>query len=565
MSAVKSQIKPGAYADSIVLMRLQAGLLDLPKVLDAGAVMGTEANIAILDANGLLTAELAAVSDSDLVLVVKAETESAADEALSRVDELMARRSESIDDFRPRTLASALRLLPSAKCVAISVPGKFATAIAKEALAFNRHVFLYSDNVPISEEVELKREAASKGLLVMGPDCGTTILQGVGLGFANRVQRGRIGIVGASGTGIQAISSSVHALGEGISQAIGTGGRDLNEEIGALTARQALDLLGRDPQTEVIVLVSKPPSPSVSVDLQRMVKGLGKPVVINFLGRSTPAEQLGGLYLASSLNQAASMAVKALDQVNDRETPKTEDRPDGGRFLRGLFAGGTLAQEVLHGVGSFLHPVYSNLHSPGALVLEDPATSRGHTVLDLGDDTYTVGRLHPMIDQDLRLRRLRQEASDPSVALIVLDVVLGDGANMDPAGELAPVIEEILEERDLDILALVVGTDEDPQDLAAQVIRLREAGAQVVLDPSALLQVIEQKLPDDKTIAAEVESRREVSLDLFQAPFGVINVGVEMFFESVAAQNCEAVHVDWKPPAGGDERLASILKRMKQQ
>ncbi|MEE8367551.1 MAG: acyl-CoA synthetase FdrA, partial [Thermoanaerobaculia bacterium] len=517
-----------------------------------------------LEASGLRSDDLGAVGDSDLVFVVKAKTEAAAESALSKVDLLMTRRAESIDDFRPRSLRSALRLLPDAKCVAVSIPGKFAASVAREALDLNRHVFLYSDNVSVQEEAQLKQEAASKGLLVMGPDCGTTILQGVGLGFANRVRRGKIGIVGASGTGIQAISSSIHALGAGISHAIGTGGRDLSVEIGAVTARQALNLLGRDPQTEVIVLVSKPPGATVAVSLLDQARAVGKPVVVAFLGRPVPSERLGNLYFASTLSQAATLAVAALKDAGtakfDQEVTDSGS-PEVVGFVRGLFAGGTLAQEILQGVSSFLYPVHSNLHDSASLALEDPGSSEGHTILDLGDDTYTVGRLHPMIDQDLRLRRLRQEAADPRVSMIILDVVLGDGANPDPAGELAPVIEEILRERTIEFVALVVGTDEDPQDLAAQLHRLREVGARVVVDSSAALQLIEQHFRHAGVPTAAAGSA--VDLELLQSPLGVINVGLEMFFDSITVQGFEAIQVDWRPPAGGNERLASLLKRMK--
>src|SRR5580704_9603583 len=94
---------------------------------------------------------------------------------------------------------------------------------------------IFSDNVPIAEEASLKHEARERGLMVMGPDCGTAIIGGVPLAFANAVPRGDIGIIGASGTGIQEVSTLIARAGRGVRHAIGTGGRDMHAEVGGLT------------------------------------------------------------------------------------------------------------------------------------------------------------------------------------------------------------------------------------------------------------------------------------------------------------------------------------------
>ncbi len=277
---IQTQVRPGAYYDSVVLMQLQRSLATLPGVFDAGVVMGTPANKEVLAQGDLLDDTGSAANPDDLVIAVRAASSADAAAALAQIDALLARRTAQSDlSFRPRSLAAAAQLLPEARWVLISTPGRYAGGVARDALALGKHIFLYSDNVPVDEEIRLKHAAADKGLLVMGPDCGTAIVNGVGLGFANQVRRGAIGLVGASGTGLQLVTSRIHQLGAGVSHALGTGGRDLSEAVGAVTARQALDLLARDPMTQVIVLISKPPAPSVAEELVRAARAAGKPVV----------------------------------------------------------------------------------------------------------------------------------------------------------------------------------------------------------------------------------------------------------------------------------------------
>jgi FdrA protein len=519
VSVTRCAVRAGSYHDSVVLMQLQRALAGLPGVLDAGVVMATPVNRELLAAGGLEVGEAGA---DDLLISIKAASDAAAAEALSRVDALLqVRGAGAVGEFRPRSLASALKQLPEARWVLVSVPGKYAAGVAEEALEAERHVFLYSDNVPVDREVALKRNAREKGLLVMGPDCGTAFLGGVGFGFANRVRRGSIGLVGASGTGLQAIMSRIHALGGGISQAIGTGGRDLSAEVGGLTAIQGLDLLRRDPETSAIVLVAKPPAPEVASRLLAFARSAGKPVVVHFLGAPLPGRRLGNVFFAATLSEAAELAIDL------GEVPEAGE-PVPGK-IRGLFSGGTLAYEAMHGLSAFLAP-------------------EEYSILDLGADEFTVGRLHPMIDQDLRIRKLRQV--EPDVGVVLLDVVLGEGAHADPAGELAPVIEGL----DKQVVAIVIGTEEDPQDLAVQIETLERAGARVF-----------------RTVTDAVEwiflHRRSAEEDLLpvsiQEPIAAVNVGLDSFHASLLAQGASAIQVDWRPPAGGNERLAAILARMK--
>ncbi|NUQ86031.1 MAG: acyl-CoA synthetase FdrA [Anaerolineales bacterium] len=567
MTVVKWEVRAGTYYDSVVLMQLQRGLLGLPGVADAGVAMATPANKDLLAANHLLPENVNANSD-DLLIVVKAENDQSANDAIGQVDELLLRRKSSNSpnffDFRPRSLSAAVKQLPEANWVLVSVPGRYAAGVAREALDLGKHVFLYSDNVSLEDEISLKKTAREKGLLVMGPDCGTAIINGIGLGFANRVRRGSIGVVGASGTGTQAVTAHIHNLGAGISHAIGTGGRDLKSDVGAITAHQALDALARDDETKVIVLISKPPSPDVATGLIAAAQGTGKPVVIYFIGYPPPARKIGNLQFAISLSEAAELAVNGnWELVIERKLPITN-------YLRGLFSGGTLAYETLLGLQASLSPIYSNAPITTNQLLEDPLRSRAHTIIDLGDEFFMVGRLHPMIDNDLRIRRMKQEAADSEVGMILFDVVLGEGSHPDPAGELVPVIREIREKRletrepalsrveGLEFVAVVIGTDDDPQNLQAQIDQLREAGVVVFRTATEAVEYVSLRF-----VTSKQSYLTPVNLDQLKQPLAAINVGLESFYDSLLSQGAQAVHVEWKPPASGNEKMAALLAKMK--
>ena len=554
MTVVKWNVRAGAYYDSVVLMQLQRGLLTLPGVVDAGVVMATPANRDLLAANNLLPESVTANPD-DLLIVVKADDEQAATDAIGKVDELLTRRKSSNSlDFRPRSLSAAVKQLPEANWVLISVPGRYAANVAREALDLGKHVFLYSDNVSLEDEIALKKSAREKGLLVMGPDCGTAIINGIGLGFANRVRRGAIGVVGASGTGTQAVTAQIHNLGSGISHAIGTGGRDLKSDVGAITANQALDLLARDPDTKVIALISKPPSHKVATQLISTALFTSKPVVIYFIGYPPPARQIGNLHFAISLSEAAQIAVSQLSASGKWLSVKNHKG-----YLRGLFSGGTLAYETLLGLQARLSPIYSNGPITPNQKLIDPLKSEAHSIIDLGDEFFMVGRLHPMIDNDLRIRRMKQEAADAEVGMILFDVVLGEGSNLDPTGELVPAIREIQASRkDIEFVAMVIGTDEDPQNIQSQIDLLMQAGVAVFRTAAEAVEYISLKFSQQKS-----NQFTQVNLDQLKQPLAAINVGLESFYDSLISQGTQAVHVEWRPPAGGNEKLASLLARMK--
>jgi FdrA protein len=574
MAVIKAEVRSGAYYDSVVLMQLQRSLAEQPGVLDAGVVMGTSANKEVLSQSNLLVREAEAAGNDDLIIVVRGADEASAQAALAKVDELVAaRRGRSADqEYHPRSLETAAKMLPEAQWVLVSVPGRYAAGVSRQALRLDKHVFLYSDNVSVEDEVALKGEAAQRGLLVMGPDCGTAIVNGIGLGFANKIRKGPIGLVAASGTGLQQVTVRIHQMGGGITHALGTGGRDLSEAVNAITARQGLDLMARDPDAKVIVLVSKPPSPKIADTLVQAARSVGKPVVVDFIGYASASRRVDNVFFATTFDETAELAIRLIDSPEDfGAQPDLSKFAAGQRYLRGLFSGGTLQYEALLILKNYVPVIYSNAPLDKKNKLEDSLVSKAHTVIDLGEDEFTVGRLHPMLDNDLRIRRLEKEAADPEVAVILLDVVLGYGAHPDPASELAPAIAAAIQTartagRRLEVVAVVSGTDGDPQGIDGQIQQLREAGARIETSNDAaarhvgrLLQGIERASQPGSGPAL-----KPVDLQALKRPMAGLNVGLESFAHSLRDQGAQAVHVDWKPVAGSNERLASILERMRQ-
>ncbi len=471
---VVGQIKKGAYFDSVTLMRCGKDLTGMNGVADAAVVMGTKSNRAILHSGGLLVSEFDTATDTDLLVAVKAETALAANAAMAAVDGILKqamKKTGSVGESRAVNLDGALNLLPGANMALISVAGRYAGAEAMKALKCGLHVMLFSDNVSLETEIELKRFARSRGLLVMGPDCGTAIINGIPLAFANVVNRGDIGIVAAAGTGLQELSCVISNAGAGISQAIGTGGRDLKKEVGGVMFIEALKALARDEQTRVILLVSKPPHKKVLSRIAKVIKSIRKPVVTMFIGADAKAGAPSTLEEAALTAVAVSRgegreAVAEKLAARDAEIRRLARREAGKRrkgqqYARGLFSGGTFCAEAQVLFKDMISGVYSNAPAGDAKQLTDSLKSQKNTVIDLGEDEFTVGRPHPMIDYSLRNRRITREANDPETAVILLDVVLGYGSNADPASELSGVIREACKR--VCVVCSITGTDRDPQ------------------------------------------------------------------------------------------------------
>ncbi len=482
-------VKKSSYHDSVALLGLARDLRSSPGVSQASALMATDANKGYMAQSGLLTPEAAAAGPNDLVIVIQAAAPADAERTRARVEELLAAGRERAEPGRrrPRTLESARRRLAGANLALISVPGAFAAAEARKALKLGLHVMLFSDNVPVDEEIALKRLAVRKGLLLMGPDCGTAYLNGVPLGFANAVPRGRIGIVAASGTGLQQVATLLAAQGEGISHAVGVGGRDMSDAVGGSMTLHALDALGADPATELILVIAKPPAPAVRERVTARLHEIGKPAVVAMLGRDIAAGRRKGVTTVATLEDAAVEAIAAL--TGERAAPVPPDEAHAPRILaerrelgpaqraiRGLYAGGTLAYEAVLILERLAGRVRSNL---------EPGSKGLHQVLDLGADEFTLGRAHPMLDPSSRIEAIAEAGKDPAVGVLLLDVVLGYGAAPDPAGDIATAVEAAragarAQGRGLAVVATVVGTPDDPQGLAGQIGRLEAAGAWVL-------------------------------------------------------------------------------------
>jgi FdrA protein len=490
----RNRVKPNAYFDSVALMRIAATLSSQPGVAAASLMMGTPANRELLEEAGLLAAEGKAAGPNDLVIAVRAEED--------RLDALLAEAEAGLDTGGPAAGGAGdpvwprtLEQVEDANLALISTPGSYAAGEALKALKLGLHVFLFSDNVRPEEELLLKQEAGRRGLLLMGPDCGTAIINGVPLGFANAVRRGDIGLVGASGTGSQEIACLIDREGAGISQLIGVGGNDLAEAIGGRSMLFALDALAADPATRVIVLVSKPPAPPVAAVVLERAARAGKPVVVNFLGARMAAA--GNLHPAATLEEAALLATslslgrRVAAGQDEPVSPGLGARLGPGRTaIRALFSGGSFAYEAELLLGEVATSAGRWL--PGQPIVFPP----GNLVLDLGADEYTVGRPHPMIDPTLRIEFLRAAAAAPDTAVILLDVVLGTGSAADPAGALLPAIREAA--GGPLVIAHVCGTPGDAQGFDRQEAMLRDAG--VILAPSSTAAV---------RLAGEVIAARE--------------------------------------------------------
>lgn len=500
---IKALVKANIYKDSVALMRTAQLVVARTGVRRATLLMGTSGNKNLLTQAGLLDPAIKDAQPNDIMIVIEDDFDEVAETAISQVHALIEgeepkRAGSATADAPPRSIAAGVALAPNANLAQISVPGPYAGAEALKALHQGLNVFLFSDNVPLEQERVIKDLARRKDLLVMGPDCGTAIIRGVPLGFANVVRRGTIGLVGASGTGLQEVTCRIHQLGGGISHAIGTGSRDISETIGGSTMSQALQLLANDPDTKIIAIVSKPPATSVQRSIVREAQSIGKPVVVCFLGAAGgDAAETSSIHLASTLYDTAAKAV-ALERgsavATSAAVPPPEAITDGRfpgpnqRFVRGLFSGGTYCYEAQIIWRQYGIKTFSNAPLDASGRLPDGGASREHCAIDLGSDEFTVGRPHPMIDPSLRIERLLQEARDPSVAVILLDVVLGYGSHENPASILAPAIAEAKsvaarDGRHLPFVCFVCGTEEDPQVLSSQESALRGEG--VLLAPSS--------------------------------------------------------------------------------
>jgi FdrA protein len=476
-------VRRGAYYDSVTLMLVSRDVGRLDGVEDVAAVSATPLNLALLERQGYQLDGAADAGPNDLVIALRAIDDATADGALAEIDARLASSTHAggpAADEPPRTLTSAVRRNPELNLAFLSVPGRHVAYEAALALRSGLNVFCFSDGLALEDEAALKRSAIERGLLFMGADCGTAIVDGVALGFANAVEPGPVGIVGASGTGIQQITCLLDAAGVGVSHAIGVGGRDLSATVGGLMTERALELLEADAATDSIVVVSKPPDPDVAARITERARGLSKPVVLAFLGSDASAEPVDGVTVAGTLEEAAAaMAAGAGRSPYADPAELSAVRSPG--YVRGLFCGGTLCDEAMAIAAENLGRVASNIPLRPDWQLHDNEVGEGHTFIDFGDDTFTEGRPHPMIDPSLRAARVAREAADPEVGTILVDLVLGHGAHPDPAAPLAAAIADGRARRNapLTVVVSLCGTAGDPQDLDRQRAQLEQVGATV--------------------------------------------------------------------------------------
>lgn len=505
---VNSMVRKNAYYDSVTLMIISREMKKIEGVDEVLVGMGTDLNVDLVEKLSLLTPELEGITPNDLFIAAKYdESKCTMDQIIQAFDEqINAKQDASAGDYQPPTLSSAVEHLKGANLVQISIPGRYAAREAEDALNEGLNVMLFSDNVSVEDELKLKKKAVEKGLLMMGPDCGTAIINGVPLCFANVLRRGAIGVVGASGTGTQEVTVCIDKLGEGVSQVIGTGGRDLSEPINGLMMSLGIDALESDPETKVIVLISKPPAPSVEKKILSKVSNCRKPVVVDFIGGDAEAILEAGAIPCVSLEDAARKAVAALrgeeiaafegfdapeNEINAIVDKAVASLKPDQKNLRALYTGGTLTDEAMKFLGEN-YQIYSNIPMTPDMAIEAlEGEIKGHICLDLGEDEFTRGRPHPMIDPLTRSEFFDSHV-DGTTAVVLVDCVLGYGSNADPAGAVAESVNSARarlakEGKELVAVASVCGTDKDPQDLKKSIATLKEAG--VIVMPSNMQAV----------------------------------------------------------------------------
>jgi FdrA protein len=499
MTITRNQLLKHTYNDSIVLMQFTVELEAMPGIEKAAIMMGTPAVLQFLKESSLLVEDVKNISSDDMVIAVTGKTEDDVRNALEKIISKLRNnelQSNAIDGL-PGNLQEKnedgflWKDVPlDSRIALISVPGQYAAAEAWRAIKSNRHVMLFSNNVMIADEIALKKAGEERNLLIMGPDCGTAIINGVPLGFANKIKRGNIGIVAGAGSGLQELTCLIDRMECGISHAIGTGGRDLKSEVNGITTKMGLALLKEDPKTEVIVLLSKPPDQRVAEDVLNPAKITGKPVVVCMLGMEWEKSNPENIHFASTIEEAARVAVGL--------SRKTYSRPTGNhhqdikrnnsvpnRFIRGFFSGGTLAYETYLLLQKEFVDVYSNspIDPKYKIGIEGLEEAR-HIILDLGTEEFTTGLPHPMIDGRWRSDLIARAGKNKEVAIILFDIILGFGADSNPSSLIIESIRSARkcaerEKRSLSFIASIIGTEKDPQCYSKQYEILQSEGVQI--------------------------------------------------------------------------------------
>lgn len=576
-------IRKGTYQDSVTLMLLTGSLSSLEGVNKVSVMMATDANKGVFAQSGLFTPELSEASGNDMAVVADLEDASLLPVISDAIDAYFVSQAAGAQSAGKmssvRSWEAACAASPDANLAVISIPGIYAAMEADRALDEGLNVFMFSDNVTVADEARLKRKAHEKGLVLMGPDCGTGVIQSVPIAFTNNIAPGKIGIIGASGTGIQELTTIIDRMGIGVTNAIGIGGRDLYSQIGGITMMDMIDAMEDDPSTDVLIVISKPPARDIRDKVMTRLHGCKKPVVTLFLGER-PEFHEDGLYHAYTLDEASRIAVRLLR--GEPIVPFIPEMPDGKFFapeehktIRAYYSGGTLAGEAAMMIKDAL-----DIHLPPEKEEGYMLNYNGHVVIDLGDDVYTQGKPHPMIDPTKRVECMADAADDPDTGVILLDIVMGYGSHEDMAGSLVPAIRRLqqkaeTENRRLYFVATVCGTRKDFQDYDRQVEILKDAGVYVcetnMIAVATAIHIIGHEvtfpakdiLPRGEVCCEKGKVSGELRRLLSQKP-KIINVGLKSFAKVADEFGCSVVQFDWAPPAGGDLKMMQALNFLRE-
>lgn len=575
---LRTVVKKGSYQDSVVLMLLTNEISTIEGVKKVSIMMATPANKDIFKQSGLDTEELMASTANDMVVVADVEDDSLLDTIMENVEAFLKKQSTSNNASKGtesvKSWDKALDKMPDANLAVISIPGAYAALEADRALDEGLNVFMFSDNVTIEDEKALKEKAHAKGLSVMGPDCGTGIIQGVPIAFTNSVSKGSIGIIGASGTGIQELTTIIDRLGEGVNNAIGTGGRDLSTTVGGITMMDMIDAMESDETVKVLIVISKPPAQAVREKISARLSSFSKPVITLFLGEK-PEYHEENFYHTYTLDEAARLAVSL---VRGKEVPEATVDVDESAFfkaeenktIKAYYSGGTLANEAAMLIKDAMDVKVPPEDIEGYMLQLD-----GNIVVDLGDDAYTQGKPHPMIDPAKRIECMQEAVDDESTGVILLDIMLGYGSHEDMAGALLPTIKELQAKaaaanRKVFFVATVCGTRRDYQGYDEAVNKLAEAGV-IVCENNKLacrtaIRAIgrdfaepEKEIRPKTVVDVEKGVPSEKLMQMLSEKPKIINVGLKSFAEVCEEFGCDVVQYDWMPPAGGDIKLIKTL------
>ena len=573
---LKTVVKKGSYHDSVVLMLLTNHISAMQGVNKVSIMMATPANKDIFKQSGLDTEELLAAGANDMVVVADIDNENTMNIIENEIDAYFKKQNTQNQQTESvKSWDKALEKMPNADMAVISIAGAYAALEANRALDEGMNVFMFSDNVTIEDEKQLKQKAHEKGLVVMGPDCGTGIIQSVPIAFTNKVNSGKIGIIGASGTGIQELTTIIDRLGEGVKNAIGTGGRDLSSEIGGITMMDTINAMEQDDSIKVMIVISKPPAKAVREMISNRLSAFKKPVVTLFLGEK-PEYHEQGFYHAYTLDEAARLAVNLVrnEDINtcvvSAETPENAFDKSENKTIKAYYSGGTLAGEAAMLIKDAL-----NLDTPPEKAEGFMLKHGGHIVVDLGDDVYTQGKPHPMIDPAKRIECMKEAIDDSSTGVILFDIMLGYGSHEDMAGALLPTINELKQKaenegRKLFFIATVCGTRHDYQGYDEAVNKLKNAGV-IVCETNKLASQMairaigldfsepEKEIRAKQAVDVQITPASDKLLKMLSEKPRIINIGLKSFAEVADEFGCQVVQFDWTPPAGGNVEMIKTL------